>query len=243
MPDVSANCGRGTTTNPSESKTMKKFILCAALVVSFGSPALARTALDRPVALSTVANSLAALEDGPPRAALAAALDAYGRAVELGVVANTGLLTVIDYSLPSLEPRLWVLDLQNRAIVFRELVAHGRGSGENLATRFSNEHDSHMTSLGLFVTESSYAGSNGYSLRLRGLDKGLNDNAFDRAIVIHGAPYVNRAVAKRVGRLGRSWGCPAVRLDVARPLIDAIKGGSVVFAYGPRAVGKPKQAG
>jgi hypothetical protein len=221
---------------------MRKFILCVALVVSFGSPALAKTALDRPVALSTVANSLAALEDGPPRATLAAALDAYDRAVELGVVANTGLLTVIDYSLPSLEPRLWVLDLQNPAIVFRELVAHGRGSGENMATQFSNQHDSHMTSLGLFVTESSYDGSNGYSLRLRGLDKGLNDNAFDRAIVIHGAPYVNRATAKRVGRLGRSWGCPAVRLDVARALIDAIKGGSVVFAYGPKAVGKPKQA-
>jgi hypothetical protein len=240
---VSADCGRGTTTNPSEFKTMRKFILCAALVVWLGSPALARTALDRPVALSTVARSLAALEDGPPRAALAAALDAYGRAVALGVVANTGLLTVIDYSLPSLEPRLWVLDLHNPAIVFRELVAHGRGSGENLATRFSNEHDSHMTSLGLFVTESSYDGSNGYSLRLRGLDKGLNDNAFDRAIVVHGAPYVNRVTAKRVGRLGRSWGCPAVRLDVARPLIDAIKGGSVVFAYGPRAVGKPRHAG
>lgn len=212
---------------------MKNLLIAAVLVAAFGSPAGAGTALDRPADLSTVAKSLSALEDGPPREVLDAAIDAYDRAVELGAVGNTRLLTVIDYSRPSLEPRLWVLDVETPAIVFRELVAHGRASGENLATQFSNNHDSHMTSLGLFVTESSYMGSNGYSLRLRGLDKGVNDNAFDRAIVIHGAPYVNAAIAKRVGRLGRSWGCPAVRLDVARPLIDAIRGGSVVFAYGP----------
>ena len=212
---------------------MKRLAIALALVAALGWSARAATAVARPADLTAVASSLSALEDGPPRDVLDAAIDAYDRALESGVVSNARLLTVIDYTRPSLEPRLWVLDMHAPAIVFRELVAHGRGSGENMATRFSNRHESHMTSLGLFVTEASYVGSNGYSLRLRGLDKGLNDNAFDRAIVIHGAPYVNAVTARQVGRLGRSWGCPAVRLDVARPLIDAIKGGSVVFAYGP----------
>jgi hypothetical protein len=91
-----------------------------------------------------------------------------------------------------------------------------------------------MSSLGLFVTDRSYQGQNGYSLRLRGLDPGVNDHAFARAIVIHGAPYVSAATAAELGRLGRSWGCPAVRMDVARTLIDQIKGGTVVYAYGAR---------
>jgi hypothetical protein len=218
---------------------MKKYVIAIVLVAAVGSGRV-ETAADRPAdaafvaeSLATLERNLSALEDGPSRAALGAALEAYERAVELGAVANEQLLTVIDYTMPSLKPRLWVLDVQAPAIVFRELVAHGRGSGANMATQFSNEHDSHMTSLGLFVTESSYMGSNGYSLRLRGLDKGVNDNAFDRAIVIHGAPYVNATTARQVGRLGRSWGCPAVRLDIARPLIDVIKGGTVVFAHGP----------
>jgi hypothetical protein len=89
-----------------------------------------------------------------------------------------------------------------------------------------------MTSLGLFVTDSSYVGHNGYSLRLRGLDPGINDNAWARAIVVHGAAYVSDAIAAKLGRLGRSWGCPAVRTDIARTLIDTIKGGTVLFAYG-----------
>ena len=89
-----------------------------------------------------------------------------------------------------------------------------------------------MTSLGLFVTGTSYVGSNGYSLRLRGLDPGINDNAYARAIVIHGADYVSQAIASRLGRLGRSWGCPAVRSEIARTLIDTIKGGTAIYAYG-----------
>ena len=171
---------------------------------------------------------------GPSRPALDAAMTAYTRAVDQGAVANPRYLTVIDYSLPSVQPRLWVLDLDGIAILHRELVAHGRGSGENMATSFSNQDGSHMSSLGLFVTDDSYVGSNGYSLRLSGLDPGLNDRAYDRAIVVHGAPYVSDATA-RSGRLGRSWGCPAVRMEVARTIIDTIKGGTVIFAYGPVA--------
>ena len=136
------------------------------------------------------------------------ALGAANCAVRSGAVADPSTLTVIDYSKPSTEKRLWVFDLRARELVYEELVAHGQGSGDNLARQFSNEPDTHATSLGLFVTADTYVGKNGYSLRLDGLDRGFNDRARDRAIVMHGAPYVNAELARAQGRLGRSWGCP-----------------------------------
>lgn len=142
-------------------------------------------------------------------------------------------LAVIDYSLPSTKPRLWIFDVEQGRLLFQELVAHGRNTGERLAERFSNTEGSKMSSLGLFQTAETYYGSNGYSLRLRGLDAGFNDNALARAIVMHGAPYVSEAIAERVGRIGRSWGCPAVRQEVARTVIDTLKGGALIFAYYP----------
>ena len=142
-------------------------------------------------------------------------------------------LAVIDYSLPSTQPRLWVFDVARGRLLFQELVAHGRNTGEKIAERFSNVEGSKMSSLGLFQTTETYYGSNGYSLRLRGLDAGFNDNALSRAIVMHGAPYVSEAIAERLGRLGRSWGCPAVRQEVARTVIDTLKGGALLFAYYP----------
>lgn len=142
-------------------------------------------------------------------------------------------LSVIDYSRPSTEPRLWVFDLSRRRLLFEELVAHGRNTGENMAAKFSNAEGSHMSSLGGFVTQESYVGQNGYSLRLLGLEPGFNDQARDRAIVIHGAPYVSQHLIDSQGRLGRSLGCPAVRTAIARPLIDSIRNGSFVFAYYP----------
>lgn len=142
-------------------------------------------------------------------------------------------LSVIDYSLPSTTPRLWVFDLGTRTLLFHVLVAHGRNSGDNYARHFSNTPGSLMSSLGTFVTDGAYIGHNGYSLRLRGLDGRFNDHAEQRAIVIHGADYVSRAFARTEGRLGRSWGCPAVRRAVARPLIDALRRNAVVFAYYP----------
>jgi L,D-transpeptidase-like protein len=169
--------------------------------------------------------------DGLSPRVLRAALAAVACARARGVSGRTDLLTLIDYSLPSTEPRLWVLDLAHGKVLFHELVAHGSGSGENLATRFSNTTDSRQTSLGLFLTEGTYEGGNGYSLRLRGLDAGLNDRAEARNIVVHGAPYVSAEFAREHGRLGRSWGCPALSLDKARPVIEAIKGGSFVFSY------------
>lgn len=142
-------------------------------------------------------------------------------------------LGVIDYSRPSTEPRLWIFDLARQKLLFEEWVAHGRNSGENLTAHFSNRDGSFMTSLGGFTAQETYMGGNGYSLRLRGLEPGFNDRARDRAIVIHGAPYVNPVAAKLQGRLGRSLGCPAVRPAVARQLIDSIRDGTFVFAYYP----------
>lgn len=150
-----------------------------------------------------------------------------------GRISHDGKLSVIDFSLPSTERRLWVFDLARHELLYEEWVSHGRNTGDNLATRFSNRNGSYMSSLGGFETQESYVGQNGYSLRLRGLEPGFNDNARERAIVIHGAPYVSDALIKSQGRLGRSLGCPAVRPAIARELIDTIREGSFVFAYYP----------
>jgi hypothetical protein len=163
--------------------------------------------------------------------ALAAALDAVSCARGRGVSGNSDVLTVIDYSLPSTQPRLWVLDLARRKVLFHELVAHGAGSGDVYATRFSNVNDSRSTSLGLFLTADTYEGGNGYSLKLKGLDAGVNDLAEARHIVMHGAWYVSPEHAQQFGMLGRSWGCPALPLADAKSVIDKVKGGSFVFAY------------
>ena len=150
-----------------------------------------------------------------------------------GIGADARRLAVIDYSRPSLLPRLWVFDLAAGRLLYEEVVAHGQGSGDNMATRFSNLDGSHQSSLGLFVTADTYNGRNGYSLRMRGLEPGVNDAAMARAIVMHGAPYVDPSQGRRMGRLGRSWGCPAVRSAVARPMIDLLKDGQFVFSYYP----------
>jgi len=161
------------------------------------------------------------------------ALGAVRCGVASGDLAPPPTLTLIDYSRPSTEPRLWVFDLHTGNIVFKELVAHGRNSGDNMATRFSDAAESRESSLGLFRTSDTYVGHNGYSLRLEGLEPGFNGNARERAIVIHGAAYVDAHVAATNGRIGRSWGCPALRQAVAKQVIDTIRDGGVIFSYYP----------
>ncbi len=178
-------------------------------------------------------SELLAIAPRLPERVLELALAAFDCARGQGQGADSARLTIIDYSQPSTAKRLWVLDLEARRLLFHELVAHGSGTGENRAVRFSNALGSRQTSLGLFLTAETYDGENGYSLRLDGLDPGFNDQARARAIVMHGAPYVSREFGKREGRLGRSWGCPALTLEAARKIIDTIRGGSLVFAYGP----------
>ena len=183
---------------------------------------------------SAVAATLAAAANdaGLRTNVLALALRAHARARAEGRT-TSDLLTVIDYSLASREERLWVLDLATGAVLERELVAHGNGSGGDLADRFSNVSGSNQTSLGTFVTGATYTGKHGRSLRLHGLDAGLNDQALARAIVIHGAGYVNPGIVSTLGRLGRSQGCPALSPVAAQRIIDRIKGGTVIFSYYP----------
>lgn len=170
---------------------------------------------------------------GPRAELLAMAEAAADRYLLAHSIPRPDLLTVIDYSLPSTEPRLWVIDRLERRVLRRLLVAHGKGSGENYATRFSNREGSLQSSVGLFLTEESYVGRNGYSMRLRGLEPGINDRARERTLVVHGAAYARAEFARRHGRLGRSWGCPAVAPEVARELIDELREGSLLFVYGP----------
>jgi hypothetical protein len=141
------------------------------------------------------------------------------------------ILTIIDFSKASTEERMYVIDMENKEILFRSHVAHGKNSGANYATSFSNKQGSNQSSLGFFLTEQTYQGKNGLSLVLNGLEKGINDNAKVRAVVIHGADYCNPQSAKSLGRLGRSFGCPALPRTLTQPIIETIKNGSLLYIY------------
>jgi hypothetical protein len=208
-------------------KTIVTWVL--ALVASVGT-ALAAT-LPEP-GTPMLESNLLQEADGLHAEALHAALASWESLNARGEVQRP-VLCVIDYGLPSTTKRMWVFDLATGRVLFHELVAHGRNSGDDLAASFSNVDGSFMSSLGAFVTGSSYDGHNGYSLRLKGTEPAVNDRAEARAIVLHGAAYVNEGVVKTLGRLGRSLGCPAVRPEIAHALIDEIKDGSVIYAWHP----------
>jgi hypothetical protein len=212
------------------SPMMPLFFLCAGLACS---PLSAQS--PGPGAAGAVTGLLERLQTAAPDAnpeVIALAVEAL-QCATAGKRPASQKLAVIDYSLPSSTPRLWVFDLDSARLLFHELVAHGRNSGENMTTHFSNTLNSRASSLGLFRTRETYQGSNGYSMRMDGLEPGVNDKALERAIVMHGAPYVNEDVVDKLGRLGRSWGCPAVRAGVARQIIDTMKGGQFLFSYYP----------
>lgn len=209
---------------------MKRLVLVTFLVL-LSAPVLQAGCKSAPP--ESLVKTLLKQAPGLEAKVLKLALEAATCAAERGLVQRRELLTVIDYSIPSTEPRLFTFNLQSKKLLFHELVAHGKNSGGDKPSFFSNESGSLATSLGLFVTGGTYIGSNGYSLRLKGLEEGVNDMAFDRAIVMHGASYVSRTAIKALGRLGRSWGCPAVRTEIARKMIDTLRGGSPIFAYYP----------
>ncbi len=160
------------------------------------------------------------------------ALTAYSNASKKGAVKKP-VLTVIDYSLPSNKQRMWVFDLRRERLLYNTYVAHGKNSGVNRASHFSNIPSSKQSSLGTYITKDTYIGHKGYSLNIQGMDKGFNDNALSRRVVIHGAWYVEPDFIKRAGRAGLSWGCPAIAQTLAKPVINTIKNGSVIFAYFP----------
>jgi len=148
-----------------------------------------------------------------------------------GLLPNDSIIAIIDYHSPSTENRLFVVNLSSGSLLYKTLVAHGKRSGENNARSFTNDPRSLMSSLGFYVTAGTYFGRHGYSLTLRGVDQGYNDNAVKRSIVMHGADYVSFDFIRRHGRIGRSWGCPAVPVGVCKGVIDAIKGGCCLFVY------------
>lgn len=207
-------------------RLLRRFCLHGAWLCLLSAPLLAA-----PPAAALL-DSLARAAPGLDRQVLRQALAAMQCALEHGA-APAQRLAVIDYAQPSTARRLWIFDLQGRRLLLSDLVAHGRLSGANLATRFSNALGSHQSSLGLFRGAESYRGKHGYSLRLDGLEPGVNDLARERAIVIHGAAYVDPRLADSQGRIGRSLGCPAVRPEVARLVVDQLKDGQFVFAWYP----------
>ncbi len=166
------------------------------------------------------------------RQVLIQALNATECAVSSGVD-KPERLAIIDFTLPSHEQRLWIFELAEGRLIMREWVAHGKNSGGNRATSFSNILESNQSSIGLFQANESYRGKHGYSLRLDGLEPGINDQARERAIVIHGADYVDPSWIQAYGRLGRSFGCPAVSREVIHQVVDSLKGGQLVFTYYP----------
>ncbi|MDF1760800.1 MAG: murein L,D-transpeptidase catalytic domain family protein [Coxiellaceae bacterium] len=163
--------------------------------------------------------------------ALKYAVDGYNWALENNDITNPGILTVVDFNLPSNKKRLWVIDLKTDKVLLNTYAAHGKGSGVRYADDFSNEPNSLASSLGVFKTLNTYYGHHGKSMRLQGLEKGINNNAYKRNIVVHPASYVSTSFVKNHKRAGRSWGCFALNPAISKQFIKLTKGGSVIFAY------------
>jgi hypothetical protein len=175
--------------------------------------------------LSTIAQNL-----DPQVAKLS--LESYHKARSQGLD-DQQILTIVDYSKPSTVPRLWVFDLKTNELLYKTLVAHAKNSGENVPLSFSNEPQSLKSSVGLYLTGQPYQGHHGYSLRLQGLERGFNENAEARNIVVHAADYVSPQFAASHGRLGRSFGCFALSPQITKAVINTIKAGTLIFAYAP----------
>lgn len=168
-----------------------------------------------------------------PAEAFVIAYKGFKSLLDSNLLQNDSLVTIVDFSKPSNTERFFIIDIKNQSMVEKTLVAHGQRSGELFAEDFSNQKTSHKSSLGFYKTIQTYEGKHGYSLQLEGLEEGINDNAKDRAIVIHGAHYVSYNYIKQNGRLGRSYGCPALSYNVSKEIIDLIKDESCLFIYHP----------
>lgn len=153
-----------------------------------------------------------------------------------GKLFNRSVISIIDFSQPSHKKRLFIIDLTNYKVLFNTLVAHGRNTGRETASSFSNQNESYKSSPGFYITRETYQGKNGYSLKLEGLERGINDKAYERGIVMHGAEYVSDAFVNAQGFIGRSQGCPAVPVQLNRPIINTIKEGTCLFIYHPSYV-------
>ena len=181
--------------------------------------------------LSMVYSNLELNKMGLSEQAFNYALKGYDYLKERGKIINDGIISIVDFTKPSSQKRLFIIDLKHCKTLFNTYVAHGQGSGEAFASKFSNIPESYQSSLGFYITSDTYIGKNGYSMRLNGIEAGINDKADERAIVLHGAPYVCENFIKARGYIGRSWGCPAVPENMNRPIIETIKNGTCLFIY------------
>jgi hypothetical protein len=168
---------------------------------------------------------------GLARAAFKEGLSGLAHLVATGDIQNSNILSIVDLSLPSSKKRLFVIDVYSCKLIFNTYVSHGRNSGKEMATQFSNKPNSYESSLGFYVTGDTYIGHHGYSLKLNGKEQGINDNAFARGIVMHSAAYVNERMATTQGYIGRSEGCPAIPVKLNRNLIEKIKNGTCLYFY------------
>ncbi len=168
---------------------------------------------------------------GLSKAAFDNAVEGYNHLLAQGKIKNDGVLSIVDFTLPSSVKRLFVIDMKNAAVLFNTYVSHGRNSGKLMANEFSNDINSFKSSLGFYLTSNTYKGKHGYSLKLEGEEQGINDNALSRGIVMHCAPYVTENFIKNQGYVGRSEGCPAVPPNMYKPIIEKIKDGSCLFMY------------
>lgn len=181
-------------------------------------------------------NELHLGEVGLNKQAFFNAYKGYQYLISQDKIANQDLLTICDYSQPSDQKRLYVIDLKNNLIAYNTYVAHGHNSGADMATSFSNLISSNKSSLGFLVTAETYEGHNGYSMRFDGMEKGINNNVRPRDVVMHGSAYVCDDRAKNGILMGRSWGCPAIASTECRQIIDEIKGGTCFYIYSPNAI-------
>jgi hypothetical protein len=174
------------------------------------------------------------LEDsGLSRKAFVSAWTGYYKLRKKGMLRKTGILSIADFSQSSSNQRLYVIDVQNRKLLYRTFVAHGINSGEEFASSFSNRMESCKSSLGFYITRATYSGMNGLSLRIQGVDKGFNDNAGRRSIVIHGAGYVSVRILRKYGVMGTTFGCPAIPAEMTTQIIPVVKNGSCFYIYYP----------
>lgn len=190
---------------------------------------------DKPKAEADVLYTQVKLEDtGLPKDVFDLAMKGFRKLEASGKLINSGIVTIADYSQSSSRKRLYVIDLKNKKVLFNTYVAHGRNTGEEYARSFSNIEGSWKSSLGFYITEESIVGSHtGFALLLNGIEKGFNDNASRREIIIHAADYATEGFIKKYGRLGRSFGCPALPPDQNKPIIETIRGGTCFFIYNP----------
>jgi hypothetical protein len=174
------------------------------------------------------------VDTGLPRNVFDLAIKGLNKLNTEGKLQNPNIVTIADYSQSSNKKRLYVIDLKDRKLLFNTYVAHGRNTGDEYARSFSNEEGSLKSSLGFYITEKPFIGTHtGFALMINGVEKGINDRAVKRAIIIHAADYATENFIKKHGRLGRSLGCPALPPDMNKPIIETIKGGTCLFIYNP----------